>query len=248
MHAKIDFETASQLTKFLSDKLRANPGTKQPAKLLHWVAEFQGFRNAKALKAAPLLPIIGQGAYVNFSHHKGIAIGPFEPTALQTNELKSRSSEKSSVHNEILTRIESMVSDFVAWNRADIIEAHQTKKNNPDYNFEEGLYQGEWETVDRFSGYADEREALLVLSSLSEDVRKNLSDDVTNRGSLASPTNMVNHLYEEATKDVLVTVLRALTENFKVDQEPCDLHVQIKNAVDQCVPSWIGESNLGARS
>lgn len=219
MSNAIDFDTAKNLTKFLSDKLRAHPGTTSPAKLLVWVAEFQGHRSTQAFKTAATSEATG----------KALTIGDV------------------TVEGYIQNRIKALTTEFFNDHLEDIEMALKERKDDDSLDLEDRLYMDLWEGEEFINGSVAEDEANLLLKHLPGDVWSALCNQVIARGGSPKPEVVVNYLHKEALKDVLVGVLRQMnsfcrnSDIWMVDELTNDeqLETMIGREVTTSVPAWL---------
>ena len=219
MSNAIDFDTAKNLTKFLSDKLRAHPGTTSPAKLLVWVAEFQGHRSTQAFKSAATTDESSQAPLIG----------------------------DMTVDRYIQGRIQDLAVDFFNDHLEDVEMALKERKDDDSLDLEDRLYMDLWEGEEFISGSVTEVEASLLLKHLPGDVWSDLCDQVTARGGSPKPEVVINYLYKEALKDVLVGVLRQMnsfcrnSDIWMVDELTNNeqLDTMIGREVTTSVPAWL---------
>lgn len=245
MNASIDFDTAKNLSKFLSDKLRAHPGTHQPAKLLHWVAEFQGFRNARALKAAsPKAVIDGAQAFTLSSDPVDHTVMPGTLNNTDTNRAQTVSDARTAMVVHIRSRMEA----FFMAHRDDLREALRVKFMDTSLDVEAHLYQDAWDEIPSFFGEVTYGQLWAARLGLTNAAKGDLIKQVRDRGLEGLEEQAVAFMYEEATKDVLVTVLRDLNTTMESEvttvealTDVWELRERIKKAADDSLPAWMGK-------
>jgi len=199
MTQSIDFNTANDLAKFLSDKLGNNPS---PAKILHWISEYQGFRNAKALKAEQ--STYEQGGSSRSASHEGADIPSYD-----YRQGEARIQFKNQVY--------LMAHDFLMSHRGDLLSAFQTKKDDSEFDLEQALYTEAWEDVESYTdGLPTKVHCMILSSAISHTTRENIKKRVLDIGMPDTDSNVCSYAYEEATKDVIVTFLRNLDEDMSI--------------------------------
>lgn len=223
MTQSIDFNTANDLAKFLSDKLGNNPG---PAKILHWISEHQGHRNAKAFKASletmPAKPMSTDDLAPPREGDFHIVGGD---NASEDTDIPSHSYRLTNAKTRFRNQVYLIAHDFLMGRRGDLLHAFQAKQKHPELDLEELLYNQAWEEVESYTGGLLTESHLMILdSALSFTARDQLNKQVRNMGLADTAQNVFQHAYEEATKDVIVSFLRELNEDMaSLPFHPSDL-------------------------
>lgn len=246
MTQSIDFNTANDLAKLLSDKLGNNPG---PAKLLYWISEHQGHRNAKAFKAAseakPSTPMSSDDLAPAEEGDFHIVRGA-KPA--ESADIPSHSYRLTNARTRFRNQVYLMAHDFLMGRRGDLFHAFQAKQKRPELDLEELLYNQAWEEVDRYTGgLLTESHSMILDAALSFTARDQLSKQVRNRGLADTAQNVSEHAYEEATKDVIVSFLRELNEDMAslpfhrsdlAEPESSVIWTYLEKATD-CALAWV---------
>lgn len=232
MTQSIDFTTANDLSKFLSDKLNGNPG---PAKILHWISEHQGHRNAKAMKAS------GQPA------------SPSDSDMRETSNVPGQTEIQASAQTDFEGYVYLFAHDFLVDHRSDLYSAFTKKKENPDFDLEQALYAEAWDEVDSYTGhnFTNGHEWAFIAGSTAES-RDRLRKELVGRGFPDRENQLSAFAYEEAVKDTIVHFLREMNRVLKtVSFKPADMAepetspaygYYLKESSESCAKSWLNLS------
>lgn len=134
---------------------------------------------------------------------------------------------------------------FIIEHLEEIGSALKKKALDTSLDLEVELYQEAWEEVERFTEQPSEPQVWGALSGLTAEARGSIEQMLRDQGQAVSGTAVATHLFEEATKDVLVTFLRDLNEASadKWFMEPlADISViraRTDKAAKECVPAWL---------
>lgn len=244
MNAKIDFDTSNALAKFLSDKLKANPGTQKPAKLLHWIAEFQGFRNSRTLKEAPS-PVVLEGAVrMDFSQGGLVTLNPYQTETPSNTWGPSAEDARIAMAYFIRARVEAFFMDRIESVKRGVRRRLITGTISlPDY-----LYHLNWaKSQTPIFGLVNSDHVWAAKKGVKPAAFERARLSLERQCRACSDTNVIEYLYEEIARDVLIALLGDLEEtcNSEVTTEEdltdvYEIRERIKSVTDPIMFGWMG--------